>query len=66
MRISIKIGERRKRNRNVISPLSLEESAFFLVLVIARYGSDVEDDSDDESEDDNAEVSPSMEINEYL
>jgi hypothetical protein len=29
---------------------------FFVVLVIARYGSDVEDDSDEESEDENAEV----------
>lgn len=28
----------------------------FVVLVIARYGSDVEDDSDEESEDENAEV----------
>jgi hypothetical protein len=27
-----------------------------VVLVIARYGSDVEDDSDEESEDENAEV----------
>jgi hypothetical protein len=29
---------------------------FFVILVVARYGSDVEDDSDEESEDENAEV----------
>ncbi len=28
---------------------------FFVILVIARYGSDIEDDSDQESEDENAE-----------
>jgi hypothetical protein len=27
-----------------------------VILVIARYGSDVEEDSDEESEDENAEV----------
>lgn len=29
---------------------------YSVILVIARYGSDIEDSSDDELEDDNAEV----------
>ena len=32
------------------------ENEVFFCLVTARYGSDVEDDSDEESEDENAEV----------
>ncbi len=57
MRINIKPGEKKKKNKNVdIFLFYFNECVFFVVLVIARYGSDVEDDSDEESEDENAEV----------
>lgn len=41
------------------------EKRYFSVLVIARYGSDVEDDSDEESEDENAEVNHLISIREF-
>lgn len=57
MLINIKHGEKKKKNKNVKKKdFSLNVSCLYSIfLVIARYGSDIEDDSDEESEDENAE-----------
>jgi len=57
MRINIKHGEKKKKNKNVEKiSFCYFQLLLNIVLVIARYGSDIEDDSNEESEDENAEV----------
>jgi hypothetical protein len=57
MRINIKHGENKKKNKNVDKiSFCYFQLLLNIVLVRARYGSDVEDDSNEESEDENAEV----------